>query len=558
MLVHLYIRNFAIIRELEVNFLSQMTCLTGETGAGKSIIIDSLELVLGGRADSSTIYPGTEKCEIIATFDVTNIPAAKNWLIVNEYGNTGKDTNECILRRTLTRDGRSKGVINGYPVTQQQMKTIGSLLISIHGQHENQSLLNQHYQLELLDSFAASQALAMEVRVAYYTVHDNKKKLSELEEQARDSEAKIELLQYQLHELDAVDSLIGKVLILKEEQKRLGGLEQFATNLNAALTIVSKNEHGSAIEALYAAKRHLDLCKNIDCKIEGDVELLQNSIIQLEELANSLGSIAANLGYDEETRREIEEQLNLIYTVARKHRVEPNELINIKVIMERQLASLQTIVSQMEELKEKVGRATDSYMILAEKLSKKRRMAADQLSKLVSAKLPQLAMAETRLVVNLVDNLLPLDPTGLEQVEFLVSINPGHPLLPLNKVASGGELSRISLAIQVITATGQVTPTLIFDEVDAGIGGKTAEIIGRLLHQLSGDTQIICITHLPQIASQAHSQMSIEKRIVQGHTELKLTVLEQNERTKEIARMLGGIKITKQTLAHAEEMLKNN
>ena len=551
MLIHLYIKNFAIIRELEVNFLPRMTCLTGETGAGKSIIIDSLELVLGGRADSSTIYPGAEKCEIAATFDITDIPAAKNWLLVNEYENT----NECILRRILTKDGRSKAAINGYPVTQQQMKVIGSLLISIHGQHENQSLLNQSYQLELLDSFSSTQVLATEIRAAYCDVCDSRKKLSELEEQAKDSGAKIELLQYQLRELDSIDHLMGKVAILKEEQKRLSNLEQFSANLNATLAIVGKNEQGSAIGILYAAKRHLDLCKNIDGRVKGDMELLQNSIIQLEELVNSLGIIEANLDYGEESCGEIEEQLDLIYTVARKHRVEPNELADVKMAMERQLESWQTIASQMEKLREKIDQATDGYMVLAEKLSEKRRAAAEQLSKLVSAKLPQLAMAEAKFVVNLVDNLSPLNPTGLEQVEFLVSMNPGHPLSPLNRVASGGELSRLSLAIQVITAVSQITPTLIFDEVDVGIGGKTAEIVGQLLRQLSKNTQIICITHLPQIAAQAHSQMAVEKNIIHGGTELKLMVLDQKERTEEIARMLGGIKITQQTLAHAEEML---
>ncbi len=556
MLTHLTIKNFAIIHTMEIDFHANMTCLTGETGAGKSIIIDSLELVLGGRADTSLISPDAEKCEIIAIFDLGNIPLAQEWLLKHEY-HGDSNGHECIIRRTVAKDGRSRSTINGYSVTQQQLKVIGNLLVSIHGQHENQSLLNSSYQLELLDAFATNQIMARDVKNSYDILHGKRRELIKLEEMTKDSEAKLELVRYQLNEFQAIDDILDQLDSLRVKQKKFSSLEQSRINISAILDAISENEHGTAIGILYEAKNNLENCKYIADSMNTYGELLQNIIVQLEELASSLRSTLRNLDHDSDDPREIEEKLDLIYTIARKHRVEPSELAQVKITLEQQLASLESLEIQRKTIENSISECEATYMAVANSLSKRRKIAANKLNLLICEKIQQLAMVEGKFSADLSSNHQIFSPQGLEQVEFLVSTNPGHPMQPLSKIASGGELSRISLAIQTITAEKQITPTLVFDEVDSGIGGKTADIIGQLLRELSTNTQIICITHLPQIAAKAQHHMAIEKMITKEQTQIKLMPLNERERIGEIARMLGGLKVTQHTLAHAKEMLEN-
>lgn len=552
MLTYINIKNFAIIKDLELDLQSEMTSLTGETGAGKSIIVDSLELALGARADTSVIHSNADHCEITIIFDLTNIAAAREWLIQQELDSE----NECIIRRLISKDGRAKSTINGHPCTQQTLRSLSEFLLSIHGQHVHQNLLNLEYQRRLLDAFAQAKPLALKVKSLYNTWLKNKKDLIELENLSDDHEAKAEFLKYQLKELAAADFTTANVEYLRSEQKRLNHMEQFSTNISQAFELISENDETAIITNLYNTKNHLEICKNIDSKISPLVDLVNNAIIQIEEAANSLQQTLNTLEHSTDQQKQVEEQLDYIYTLARKHQVKPEELKQVQVNLKQQLETIQNATQQIERIRSEVQVAEKEYLAAANELSNKRKTAAAKLNPLISAKMHLLGMLDGKFSANLSPNANDsFSAHGLERVEFLVAANPGHHLQPLNKTASGGELSRISLAIQVITAEKEVTPTLIFDEIDAGIGGKTADIVGQLLRKLAGKTQIISITHLPQIAAQSHHHILVKKVTNAKNTDVTLTVLNKNERVKEIARMLGGVKISNQTIAHAEEML---
>jgi len=552
MLTYINIKNFAIIKDLELDLQTKMTGLTGETGAGKSIIIDSLELALGARADASLIRNNAERCEITIIFDITSLFKAQDWLIKQELDSD----NECIIRRIITNDGRSKSSINGNPCTQQTLRTISGFLLSIHGQHENQNLPNPEYQRELLDAFAGNKSLVSNIRQLYGSWSNTKKKLLELENLAEDWQTKIDFLTYQLNELDAINLHPENLENLRTKQKRLNNMEEFSNNINSALDLIADNENETIIRNLYNVKNRLEICQNIDPKIGLVLDLINNAIIQAEEAASSLQQNLNTLEIDEEQQKQVEEQLTNIYALARKHQTQPEELLQIQSNLKQKLENTQNVTSQLEKTKTELEDIEKKYLKTANELSANRKLAASKIEQLVSEKMQILGMNGGKFAVNILPNINQgFGANGLERIEFLVSANPGHPPQPLNKIASGGELSRISLAIQTITAEKEVTPTLIFDEIDTGIGGKTADIVGQLLRQLGKRTQVICITHLPQIAAQSHQHILVEKMTNEKNTEVTLRTLAKNERIEEIARMLGGVKITKQTLAHAKEML---
>lgn len=552
MLTYINIKNFAIIEELELDLQSEMTVLTGETGAGKSIIIDTVELALGARADTSLIRNSSDRCEITLIFDLTHLKYIRELLSEHELGSD----NECIIRRIITNDGRSKSSINGQPCAQQTLRNIGTLLIDIHGQHEHQTLLSLDRQRELLDAFADNQAIVADIKQLYYSWVRIKKELIELENYAEDYPSKIDFLTYQLKELQTIDSSINNLENIRAEQKRFSSTIQIAASLNAALDIITENEENTVIGGLHNAKNKLEKFKDIDPNIANILELLHNAIIQTKEASINIHQNLQSIELNEERQKLVEEELTRIYDLAHKHQVQPQELPEIRANLEQQLKNLQTITTQLEKARTTEKEIEQSYLKVAKELTLKRKLATAELNKLITNKMQLLGMSGGKFEISLLtDPNKNFSINGLEKVEFLVSTNPGQPLQPLTKIASGGELSRISLAIQVITAEKEVTPTLIFDEIDTGIGGKTAGIVGQLLRKLSQNTQVICITHLPQIASQGNNHILIEKTINANDTKVSLITLNQNERINEIARMLGGTKITKQTLAHAKEML---
>lgn len=552
MLTYINIKNFAIIKELELDLQLGMTTITGETGAGKSIIIDTLELALGARADTSLIRKNTDHCEITLIFDLTNLTRIRDLLIKHELDSE----NECIIRRVISNDGRSKSSINGIACTQQTLRTISALLIDIHGQHEHQALISAERQRELLDAFADCKPLASKVKQLYNSWLQVKKELIELENYAEDYQTKIDYLNYQLKELESLDLSVENLEKLRTEQKRFSNTTQIASALNSTLAIITENEDATVISGLYQAKNNLEKYKDIDPTITSTLDLLQNAIIQVQEAATNIRQSLNPLEFNEERQKQVEDQLSYIHDLAYKHQVQPTELAQVRNDLEQQLKSLQTISARLEATQTRVKEVENSYLEAANELSDKRKNAATKLKQLVTAKMQLLSMTGGKFAIDFQPNInKDFGANGLEKIEFLVSANPGQPLQPLSKVASGGELSRISLAIQVITAEKEVTPTLIFDEIDTGIGGKTADIVGQLLRKLAKKTQIICITHLPQIAAQGHNHILIEKIAKTNNTEVKLTTLSQHERIDEIARMLGGVKITQQTLAHAKEMI---
>ncbi|KPJ67434.1 MAG: hypothetical protein AMJ43_04020 [Coxiella sp. DG_40] len=547
MLTHLSIKNFTIIENLNIDLQRGMIVLTGETGAGKSIIIDSLKLVLGSRADIKMIKHGCKRCEITAIFDLQNISEAKQWL--KNYGMNNEDNeDECIISRIISTDGRSRSIINGILCPQQQIRELGSLLINIHGQHEYQTISERDQQRNLLDIFAEHESLLNQVQQIYLAWQQTNARLIQLQQLTKDHGSQTELLNYQIKESNELALQENELEDLHQEHKRLVNAEQLLNDCNTVMNIINENN-------LSIARNKLIGIKEIDSKIEATYELINNAIIQIEEADLELRHYLDKVNLDSERLQWVEQRLSTIHDLARKHHVKPEELYNLHKDLTLQLQQLNNSEIDLKETLQQVEKLSLDYKEAANKLTDSRRQAAQKLSQQVTKQMQQLNMPQGEFAIH----LIPLkgkssSANGLEQVEFLVTTNPGQPLQPLSKVASGGELSRISLSIQTLTAQQEVTPTLIFDEVDVGIGGKVAEIVGRLLKSLSCSTQVICITHLPQIAALSHQHIRVSKEIKGNTTVTEVETLSNESRIEEIARMLGGINITKQTLAHAKEM----
>ncbi len=545
MLTHLAIKNFTIIDNLEIDFAPGMTVLTGETGAGKSIVIDTLELALGARADSQTIRPNCDRCDLTAIFDITKTPAAQTWLQEHDL-----DTdNDCIIRRSITADGRSKTNINGIICTQQQARELGSLLVNIHGQHEHQSLLKRDIQLELLDNFGNNVGLCNEVKLVFEQWQELNNKIQQLQQLAGNSDSQTELLNYQLNELEELDLQEDELEQLHQEHKQLSNAGELLQNCQAALELLDANN-------LASAQNQLEPIQHFDPKLTTANELINTAIIQTDEATAELRHYLDTADLDPERLQQVEQRLEKIYDLARKHHIQPEELFNLYQNLSNQLEKINSASEELTQAQQNITKHAEQYTNLAAKLSAARQKAATALTQAIEKQMQQLNMANGKFAVQFTptkDNKF--TATGLEQAEFQISLNPGQPLQPLNKVASGGELSRISLAIQVTTAANYTIPCLIFDEVDVGIGGKTAAIVGNLLKTLGNNAQVICVTHLPQVAAQGQQHIKVSKQAEANTTTVTLSNLNQPERVNEIARMLGGIEITASTLAHAEEML---
>lgn len=545
MLTHLQIKNFTIIDQLAIDLKPNMTVLTGETGAGKSILIDTLELVLGARADNKIIRHGCERCEIVAIFAISNKPEVKQWLKHQDLNNDA----ECIIRRTINLDGHSRSSINGSICTQQLTRELGSLLVNIHGQHEHQSLLKRDKQLSLLDTFAGHQDLCAQVKQAYLGWQQINHELQALQQLTDDSDSQTELLNYQIKELDELALAENELETLHLEHKQLVNAEQLLQNCNTALDLLTETN-------LASAQKQLTSICDIDPKINTANELINNAIIQAEEASITLRDYLNHLDLNPERLQQVEQRLNLIHDLARKHHINPEELFALHQQLTTKLQQITNAAEKLENIQQQLQQATNAYKKVAQQLTTSRTQAAAKLSQAIRQQMQQLNMPNGKFDIKFATpKAEKFTATGLEQIEFLVTTNPGQPLQSLTKVASGGELSRISLAIQVITAQQDTTPTLIFDEVDVGIGGKTAAIVGNLLKILGNTAQVICVTHLPQVAAQGHNHLQVSKQTTTTTTNVTVTTLTAKNRIEEIARMLGGIKITESTLAHAQEML---
>ena len=553
MLVHLAVNNYAIVDNLELDLGGGMSVITGETGAGKSIMLDALALTLGDRADSGAVRPGSDKADILATFDISDIPEARQWL---DERDLTQDDEQVILRRVITAEGRSRGYINGSPCPQQDLRALGEMLIDIHSQHEHQSLLKTDTHRRLLDEYAGAGELARQVQLAAQRCRQTEKALLQASRQSEEQSARQQLLAYQLDELDNLSLQDGELEELENEQRQLASADQILHSCQQVINICSENDAGSVLEALTASLQRLDSFKSHSSQLGEASDLIASAQIQIEEAVGELTRYLDHFEADPERQQYVEERLSAIFELARKHRIQPAELPVLQQQLIDELEGQQQQAADAERLQEELTAYQAHYRQLSEKLSAQRSKGAGKLAKAVTQEIQRLGMPGGRIELQ----LTPLDAdtypvTGLENVEFLVSTTPGQPAKPLAKVASGGELSRISLGIQVITAQTSRVPTLVFDEVDVGIGGPTAEIVGQLLRQLGARGQVLTVTHLPQVAAQGHQHLFVRKQQTRNSTRTCIDQLDTDARIQEVARMLGGIDLTDESLAHARKLL---
>ena len=549
MLKYLSIRDFVIVESLELDFAAGFTALTGETGAGKSILIDALSLALGERGDAAMVRNGCERAEISAEFDIGNLPLVQTWLL--EQGLEG-DAGVCLMRRVLDANGRSRGFINGSTATQQQMRAVGEHLLDIHGQHAHQSLLRVDAQREILDGHANLTRDASAVSQLYRDWQNVHNRRLQLEKNAATVLAERDLLQFQRRELDNLNFNVADWEELQAEYARLSHAASLLETAQYGVEVLSDADTSCLVQlnALVARVRE---GIEFDPKLQETLTMLESAQNELQESVYALRHYQQDLDADPQQLREQEQRLAAIVDASRKYRVSPEAL---PLVLQGIVARLDELGgdADMEELAKKDQLALDLYLATAKKLSAARKQAAEKLSQEITLAMQTLAMQGGIFAVA----LLPLtegNVHGLETVEFQVAANPGAPLRGLAKVASGGELSRISLAIQVAASQAATVPTLIFDEVDSGIGGRVAEIVGGLLKQLGKHYQVMCVTHLPQVAAMADAQWQVSKAAADGVTLSHIRILKPAERVEEIARMLGGVKITDTTLKHAAEML---
>jgi DNA repair protein RecN (Recombination protein N) len=549
-LAALSIRDFAVVDRLDLEFGPGFTALTGETGAGKSILVDALALALGERADATVVRAGAERAEVAAEFAIERLPELARWLADRALEG---DPGRLLLRRVVERGGRSRAFVNGVAATVQQLAEAGELLVDIHGQHAHQSLVRPAAQRELLDAHAGLAPLANEVAAAFREWQRLARARAEGETDTAAKAAERDALGWQVDELAKLGAKPGEWEAVQAEQTRLAHAAGLIEGAQAALAALSEAD-GSAASALAAATARLRALRGYDAALGEPLELLEGAAAQLGEAAHALRRYADRVELDPGRLAEVERRVDAIHSTARKFKVSPEALPELAERVKARLAALEG-AADLDALRAREEAAKSHYAALAARLSADRKEAAAKLARQVTTEMKALAMSGGRFEVA----LRALDAgsaQGNETVEFLVSTNPGGAPQPLAKVASGGELSRISLAIQVITAKAAAVPTLVFDEVDAGIGGAVAEVVGRNLRGLGGRRQVLCVTHLPQVAAQAAHQWSVAKATANGVTRSRVAVLDAAARVEEIARMLGGVEITATTRKHAAEMLR--
>jgi len=552
MLLNLNIIDLAVVKSLDLDLEKGMSVLTGETGAGKSILLTALGLALGDRADSGYVRPDAKRAEINLEFDLADAPLAQQWLKDNELD----DDHQCLIRRVVNSDGRSKAYINNRPVTLQALQELSETLVEIHGQHAHLTLLNTDEQRRLLDSYAKNQPLLDSVNACYREWHHTSKELASLIKAGVDQTEREELLRYQIEELQQLDLENFSYAELSEEHGKLANLGQILITGQTQVDLLYEDDRQSVNQILNHSLVELNYIAQFAPELNEICTMLSEAQIQVEEASLQLRRFLELQEADPHRLQALENQLGIIHSLSRKHHVTPDELPELVGKLERELDGLTHSSERIEALTASAKQLLAQYNQLASELSGQRHLSGKKLQQQISAMIKELGMPQGEFLVDIgaLDSETP-KLNGKDKIEFLVSANPGLPAKPLAKVASGGELSRISLAIQVTTSSDKTTPTMIFDEVDSGIGGGIAEIVGQKLRSLSHNRQVMCVTHLPQVAAQAHHHLYVEKNNQTDITSSNVRLLETEERVEEIARMLGGVNITANTLAHAKEML---
>ncbi len=551
MLTHITINNFTLVEHLDLDLKQGMTAITGETGTGKSILLDALSMTLGERADADLVRYGSPRADITATFSLDDLPHARDWLIDNDLSHA----DECLLRRVITKEGRSRSFINAQPVTLQQVRALGEHLIDIHSQHAHQSLLLKTTHQRLLDEFAQHSALAQNVAEHYKQWQALKKRFITLRDNADEMQARYKLLNYQVDELDQLGLGENELSQLEDEQKTLGNADLIIHKSQQVAEYCTDENHGLQQQLQQALKLINDISPKSDT-LNNAEQLLNNALIHVEEAHMEIRQQIDSTELNPERLQEVNERLSACYEIARKHHIQPEELAEKHEQLRQELLGVSSSDEQLVELSEQVQEAERTFMDSAIQLSEQRHQAAKQLTQEVNEQLSSLCMgnADFNIAISC-DKQLP-STNGIDDIEFLIRTNPGHPHKPLGKVASGGELSRISLAIQVATAQTSHVATLVFDEVDVGIGGATADVVGKLLANLGEKSQVLCVTHLAQVASKAHQHWQVSKSSDEDSTQTTIVELNQQHQIEEIARMISGSDLSSQAIAHAKMMLQ--
>ncbi len=552
MLLNLQVRDFAIIDQIEIEFASGMTVLTGETGAGKSILVDALGLVLGERGSGQLVRSGAKRAEFSAEFDISALPDVKKLLEQQAL----EEDNQCLLRRVISADGRSRAFVNGNAATVQQLKSLGESLLDIHGQHFHQSLVRRPVQRDLLDHFGGLLDQRDAAAAAFEQWRVLADRLQELVAADANRASRLDLLEFQLTELDAL-ALSGDELgeLQTERQKLLHG-GRLAAGISRALGVLAEDESGNANTLLAEAIKSVEPLLHFDDELMPVRQLLDSACIQLTEAADALQRYGESLNMDPTRRDWVEERLDAIQSIARKHRIDAEAIPALHQRFRIELDEINHAEERGQLIQDAVNSARANFQVLAEALSAERGKAASKFSAAVTEAMGSLGMPGGKFEVQLTRlDAADARPWGIDNVEFLISANPGQEPQPLARIASGGELSRMSLAIQVIASDGNSIPTMVFDEVDSGVGGSVAEMVGRRLQQLGARRQVLCVTHLPQVASLADAHFRISKVTDGKATRTGVCGLGEDERVEEVARMLGGVEITKKTIEHAAEML---
>lgn len=553
MLTQLSVNNFAIVRHLVLDLEQGMSVITGETGAGKSIAIDALGLCLGYRSESSMIRHGADKADISATFFMQPNSPAYQWLAERELLDE-ENPQECILRRMINLEGRSKAFVNNHPIPASQLRELGQYLIHLNGQHATQLLLKNEYQLELIDNYANLHIDLAEMQQSYQYWRKQYQLRKNYHQQCAENEARKQLLQYQVEELDEFAIKENEFEEMEETHARLSNAESL-TELSQSVLEVLSDDNVNADSLIYQAIRDLEDLAEVDTRYQSALDMLNEALIQVQEASSEVRNLADHIEQDPEMLKELDERIAKTISLSRKHHVLPNQLWQHHAKLQQELQELLDHSQNEQALIEQERAAHQQCVQLAEQISVKRKQAGEKLAEQVTQQIKQLSMENGEFFVDVRFDPKKLSPQGADFVEFNLRSNLGQLMQPLAKIASGGELSRISLAVQVLTANKLSTPTIIFDEVDVGISGSAATTVGKLLRQLGKKCQVLCVTHLPQVASYGHHHFSVQKYVENNQTETQMTHLKEEERISALARLLGGSKITEAVLANAKEML---
>ena len=553
MLTQLTINNFAIVRHLNLELSEGMSVITGETGAGKSIAIDALGLCLGYRSESSMIRNGADKADITATFQMQPNSPAYLWLKEHELLDE-ENSHECILRRMINLEGRSKAFVNNRPLPIPQLRELGQYLIHLNGQHAPQLLLKSEYQLELVDNYAGIHNLLGKMQEQYNKWRKLHQQVKNFRQQCKENEARKQLLQYQVDELDEFDIKEGEFEEMEETHTRLSNSEELTEMSQSVLDLLS-DDNSNADSLIYNAIRYLEDLVDVDANYQSSLDMLNEALIQVQEASSEVRALADSIEQDPELLAELDERISRAMSLAKKHYVSPNELWQHHSVLQDELQKLVDFEDNEDQLIADEKKAYRECVALAEQIYQERVSAAQKLAEQVTSQIKALSMENSEFYIDIQHDVKKLTPNGADFVEFNLRSNLGQNAQPLAKIASGGELSRISLAVQVLTANKLSTPTIIFDEVDVGISGIAATTVGRLLRQLGNKCQVLCVTHLPQVASHGHQHFNVQKYVKDNQTETQMSLLSERERVNALARLLGGSKITDAVLANAQEML---